>query len=125
MKRHNAVYYDQAYDICVEMRKSGAKLQEIADHVDIPMTTVQKWLKNGRRPIPGLEFSPQVLTEAWEALKLGMPYMEVARIMGTSAKTVASYFPGLGWTRDEAREYASYVLKELRHDPYEVRASRD
>lgn len=125
-KKHSAVYYDQAYSLAVQMRESGIQQKEIAERLDIPVGTIQKWLQNGRKPIKTAEFTPAALTEAWEGFKMGMSYEDVALILGVSnTHTVARYFPGMGWTRDDAREYARFVKKELNRDEYEVRAYGD
>lgn len=112
-KRYSVAHYERVYSIAVEMRERGYLLADIAEEISIPVSTVQKWLSNGRKNAPTAEFTPGQLTRAWEMLNTGQPYRDVAQYLKVSDHTVARYFPNMGWTREEAADYGRYIKEEM------------
>lgn len=46
----------------------------------------------------------------WDAaLEEGMGFQHVAELYGVSKHTVAKYFPGKGWTKQQAREHGTFM----------------
>lgn len=79
----------------VRLAEQGLKAREIAEQLDVPTKTVQRWTSAGReRP----RHDPETRARAVELFRSGAARVEIARELGVHATTV-DY-----WIKDEARE---------------------
>ena len=57
----------------------------------------------------GIKPTPEALANWDAALTEGYGFQHVAEMYGVSKQTVAKYFPGRGWTKDQARAHGTFM----------------
>lgn len=97
----------------VRQHAAGWPQRRIAEHHGVSMRTVSRNLKALGRTTPTPTAGKRV-TEEWKAaardlLDDGASLVEVARTTGVSESTATRHFPGRGWDKTAAGQYANAV----------------
>lgn len=97
----------------LSLHEDGLSARQIAAELNITPRTVQRWRV---RLGVALERAP-VRDEADHQLALrmleeGCSYREIAATIGVSDVTVAGWFPGRGWTKQQAGEWAALMRRQ-------------
>ena len=100
-------------DLVHRMRDEGKPISEIARVVGRSRRTVERLLAGRSRGsrVYHAPYPQSVRDKARAMLEERAGYAEVARTLGVYEKTVASWFPGMGLTPEEAAERRAIMQK--------------
>jgi len=97
----------------LELQARGLNAKQIAQEMGVTPRTVQRW--RGKLNLAKKNTGPwpqDIRDKAKALLDGGASYREVGRTLGPSARAIAKWFPGYGWTFQQAGSYAQMVLLE-------------
>ena len=98
-----------------ELTRQGLSARQIAEIMHLTTRSVVRARKAlGIAAPAAVHMTEDQLRRAAELLADGASYSEVARTLGRSVQCIANRFPGQGWDRQTASEFATAVRLSMR-----------